>query len=97
VRSRCYDCSVIHDPSPQRVSTCPVHFIWDGRGVGRIFVRVGFLGFLVAGGAFTGAMSLRIDALRSFGLVVVAVAAASWGLGQLLSFVAARRALPAAR
>jgi len=75
----------LNDPSPQRVSACPVHFIWDGRGTGRAFVRAGFLGFLVVGALLTGAVALRVPALKAAGLYALLASGAAWLLGQALT------------
>jgi hypothetical protein len=83
---------MIHDPSPQRVSACPVHFIWDGRGQGRVWVRVGFLGFMGAGLLATSATWLRQELLADLSWLVLAGAGLSWGAGQLFSLRAASRA-----
>ena len=40
------------DPSLERVSACPVHFLWDGRGAGRVWVRLGGMGLVAAGALF---------------------------------------------
>lgn len=78
------------DPSVQRVSACPVHFLWDGRGRGRTLVRAGFLGFLVAGMLLTMGSMLRLDGLTTAALVVVATAGASWLAGQVVTWRTAR-------
>jgi hypothetical protein len=70
------------DPTPRRVSACPVHFLWDGRGRGRTFVRSGFLG-LLAGGMLATAGAVTA------GRVALGCAFAAWLVGQALS---ARRA-----
>lgn len=82
---------MMQDPSPQRVSACPVHFIWDGRGHGRTWVRLGFLGFVGAGGLASAGTWLRIDLLTSLSWTMVVGAGAMWGLGQILSARAASR------
>lgn len=79
------------DPSVQRVSACPVHFVWDGRGKGRTWVRAGFLGFLAAGMLATMGSMLRMEPLTTAALVVVAASGGSWLLGQWLTFRLARR------
>ncbi len=82
---------MLNDKNPARVSACPVHFIWDGRGRGRSLVRAGFLGFLATGIAFTGALALRIDVLNTAGIAIGATALTSWGLGQVVSYLEARQ------
>ena len=84
---------MIQDPSPQRVSACPVHFIWDGRGHGRTWVRMGFLGFMAAGMLATTATWLRLETLADLSWMTLAGAGISWGAGQLLSLRAASRAV----
>lgn len=70
----------------RRESACPVHFIWDGLGLGRWPVRLGFLGFVIAGLIFMVSTLMRIDAPA---WMAVAVAGAIWTVGQALSFAAA--------
>lgn len=72
------------DPTPQRVSTCPVHFIWDGKGRGRSLVRAGFLGVLLASALTLLALVLHIDVLRQAGALTAAASAASWLSGHAL-------------
>ncbi len=82
---------MLHDPNPHRTGACPVHFIWDGRGYGRVFVRSGFLGFLLAAMCFTLGTMMRLPPLETAGVVVLSLAATSWALGQLISGVVARQ------
>lgn len=82
---------MLHDPSPHRTSACPVHFLWDGRGRGRALIRGAFLGFLLAGMCFTLGTMLREDALETAGVVVVALSALSWTVGQGFTFAIARQ------
>jgi len=78
------------DPTLHQVSACPVHFIWDGRGHGRAFVRGGFLVLIAAAAAWVlGFMSHSTLAVNA-GLGLGALAAASWSVGQVLSWFAAR-------
>jgi hypothetical protein len=81
------------DPSRERVSACPVHFLWDGRGKARILVRAGFLGLLAAGMLFTAASLVRLEALAPIALGLALASATSWVLGQLgtLATTRARR------
>ena len=88
---------MLTDPTPHRVSACPVHFIWDGRGQGRVFVRVGFLAFLVAGALFSGAVMLHVHPMRTAAAVVAMVAFAAWSLGQVLTARTARMSQGLAR
>jgi len=80
----------LHDPTPHRVSGCPVHFLWDGRGFGRVLVRLGFLGFLLTGATFTGAHLLRSEVGRGVGAWLAVGAAVVWLAGQLGSAWAGR-------
>jgi hypothetical protein len=80
------------DPSTERVSACPVHFIWDGRGLGRSFVRGGFLGVIAAGMLVTAGQMVHVDVLKSGGLVVLVGSLASWLTGQALTALVRRRA-----
>lgn len=82
---------MLNDPSPHRTVACPVHFLWDGRGRGRALVRAGFLGFLLAAMCFTLGTMTRIAAVETAGVVVLSLAALSWGVGQLLTLVVARQ------
>lgn len=72
------------DPTPHRVSACPVHFIWDGKGRGRSLVRAGFLGFLVASALALAAAAMHADAIRQAGAMLAVAAAASWLSGHVL-------------
>ena len=81
---------MLHDPTPHRVSACPVHFIWDGKGHGRAFVRAGFMLVLVGCALFFGAKALTMPTLTTPSMGVLAVAAVSWCVGQVLSFFAGR-------
>jgi hypothetical protein len=83
---------MLTDTSLRRESNCPVHFVWDGNGIGRPFVRLGFLLALVAGGALSLALMAPLPTARSVAVVVAAVAAACWCLGQVLTKIAVRRA-----
>jgi hypothetical protein len=73
------------DTSLRRESNCPVHFVWDGNGLGRPVVRIGFLLLLVAGGALSAGLMLHAPAVTGVGRVVAVVALATWGLGQVLT------------
>jgi hypothetical protein len=78
------------DPTPHRVSACPVHFIWDGRGRGRTWVRAGFLGALLAFGLAMLAQMIRVDVVQTAALVVGALGVTAWCAGHLLDRVPAR-------
>ncbi len=82
---------MLQDNNPARVSACPVHFIWDGRGRGRTFVRAGFLGFLATGIALTGALALRLEGMQTAGLAIGALSVTSWLVGQGVSYIEAQR------
>jgi hypothetical protein len=73
------------DTSVRRESTCPVHFIWDGNGLGRPFVRVGFLMVLVGCGLLSAAVVWPTALSMGPGRLVVLAALATWGLGQALT------------
>ena len=73
-------------PYLRRESACPVHFLWDGFGLGRWPVRLGFMGFLLAALIFVVATALRVDAPA---WMAVAVAGAIWTIGQAMSFTSA--------
>lgn len=83
---------MLNDPTPHRTSACPVHFLWDGKGRGRLFVRSGFLGLIVAGMFGTGATLMRASEVGPIALAILGLAGASWTFGQILSFLAAPRA-----
>lgn len=80
------------DTSLRRESNCPVHFVWDGNGLGRPFVRVGFLLLLVAGGALSAGVMLHAAVVGDAGRAIGVVALATWGLGQLLTKLRISRA-----
>lgn len=71
------------DTTARRESACPVHFIWDGHGLGRPFVRAGFFGFVATGLLFTGALALRFDAGILPG-TLLGSSAVLWTVGQIL-------------
>jgi hypothetical protein len=73
----------------RRESGCPVHFVWDGNGRGRPFVRIGFLLALLAGALASAAALLHQPSMPS--LVVGAVAGGLWLLGQVLTRAAGAR------
>jgi hypothetical protein len=80
------------DTSLRRESTCPVHFVWDGNGWGRPFVRTGFMLALVAGALSTlGVMTHSAPVTSSSGVAAIA-AVSCWGLGQVLTRLAQARA-----
>lgn len=78
------------DPTLHQVSACPVHFIWDGRGRGRAFVRAGFLASTVAAAAWVLGMMSHSELATNAGLGLAALAGASWCAGQVMSWFAAR-------
>lgn len=73
------------DISVRRESNCPVHFVWDGNGLGRPFVRVGFLLLLVAGALLSAGVMWHAPAPTAAGRLVGVIAVAVWGVGQLLT------------
>ena len=83
---------MLHDPTLQRTSGCPVHFLWDGRGLGRFWVRAGFLGFVVAGVLGTGGAVLRNEGLRSSGLSLLGLSLLVWTVGQAITAYVGRHA-----
>ena len=81
--------NLVVDPTPERVSACPVHFLWDGLGHGRALVRLGFLGLLVAA-------ALGLLHLTTASFAVVAVSGAVYAVGQAITaWVRTRRRSPA--
>lgn len=82
---------MIADPTPHRVSACPVHFLWDGRGGGRTLVRLGFLGLVVAGALAALAVMTRHSDVQSGAQLTTTAALVTWGLGQLWSYAVIRR------
>ena len=73
------------DISLQRESNCPVHFVWDGNGLGRPVVRLGFLLLLVAGTTLSAGLMLASKATSSAGMSVAVVGIVVWSLGQVLT------------
>jgi hypothetical protein len=65
-----------------RESGCPVHFVWDGAGMGRPIVRFGFMLLLAAGLWITAAALWPQAALRVSSPWVLGAAVGVWGLGQ---------------
>ena len=82
---------MLNDPTPRRVSSCPVHFIWDGQGKGRMFVRAGFITFLGAMVLATGERAMVTD-LGSVPRTLLMVSAVAWVTGQLLTLWTRRTA-----
>lgn len=80
------------DVSLRRESNCPVHFIWDGNGLGRPLVRLGFLLALLTGALLTGAIMTHVDVVHAAARVVAVVAAATWLSGQALTRFSLARA-----
>lgn len=78
------------DTTTSRASACPVHFVWDGRGPGRPLVRIGFMGLLIAGAAWSMGAMVHAPALKSLAVVVAIGSAVGWGVGQLLGRVPRR-------
>jgi hypothetical protein len=78
-------------PGQGRESACPVHFVWDGRGVGRPLVRAGFMGFLVTGAFVTAAVMLHSTVLRDAAAWILGGSALAWALGQAATFLRRRR------
>ncbi len=79
------DDPALKDISWRRISACPVHFLWDGRGVARRLVRFGFAAIILAMSFKTadrlwphlGLDQVAAPALMFGGLL--------WGYGQLKS------------
>jgi hypothetical protein len=67
----------------RRESGCPVHFVWDGNGHGRPWVRVGFVLALAAGAAASFAVVAHVSATPARALGVAA--AFLWLVGQVLT------------
>ena len=71
-----------------RISACPVHFLWDGRGSARMLVRIGFMAIILGLMLKIGEKiwpTLSIEAITepvlTFGVLL-------WIYGQLKSFAA---------
>lgn len=75
----------IIDTSLRRESGCPVHFIWDGNGLGRPFVRLGFLLAVLTGILLTMSVMVSAPPIKGAALGVAVGAAAIWLLGQALT------------
>lgn len=73
------------DTSIRRESTCPVHFVWDGNGLGRPFVRVGFMLALAAGLALSSGVMLHATAVGDAGRWLGVAALGTWLTGQALT------------
>jgi len=76
---------MIEDQADHRVSACPVHFIWDGLGKGRMFVRWGFFGLVLGFALLTLGRWLHVAPLATAATTVFTIAGATYLLGQLLS------------
>lgn len=79
------------DPSLERTSACPVHFLWDARGHGRVWVRLGFLGLVGAGALASASALMRLPALAQAGALVAATSGLAWLAGHAVSLVERRR------
>ncbi len=79
------------DPTPHRVSACPVHFIWDGRGRGRTLVRAGFLAALLAFGLSMLSQIVHVNVLGTAALAIGALGLAAWCAGHVLDRVPVAR------
>jgi hypothetical protein len=67
----------------RRESACPVHFVWDGNGQGRPWVRIGFVLALLAGAA--ASFASLAHASSTPGRALGAAAAVVWLVGQVLT------------
>ncbi|MCP4503882.1 MAG: hypothetical protein GY822_28480 [Deltaproteobacteria bacterium] len=79
------------DTRPHQVSACPVHFIWDGVGLGRPFVRVGFMGFMLSGVLYSAKMSFSSSVFATAAAWTFALSGVSYLFGQAFSAWAKRR------
>lgn len=75
----------IIDTSLRRESNCPVHFVWDGNGVGRPVVRLGFLMVLAGGLLVTGTEMLHLEAAAGPARMFLLAGVVVWALGQILT------------
>jgi hypothetical protein len=87
-RARAPDRGLFYDD--RRESACPVHFVWDGRGVGRPLVRAGFLLFLLAGTLVTAATMLHSAMLRDGAALAGIAGTLAWAAGQVGTVVVRR-------
>jgi hypothetical protein len=69
----------------ERESACPVHFLWDGRGKGRWFVRMGFLGLLGAALLWAASKTFVVDVLTLPALIIAVGSIATYAAGQIVS------------
>lgn len=76
---------MLTDISLRRESNCPVHFVWDGNGLGRPAVRLGFMLALLTGALMTGGLAMASKSTTSLGLQLGVVALVVWGVGQVLT------------
>lgn len=83
---------MIIDISLRRESNCPVHFIWDGNGLGRPLVRLGFLLAVITGALLMMALMIHDDAVHAGARFVAVAAAVTWLSGQLLTRLSLFRA-----
>ena len=81
----------LRDARAENISACPVHFIWDGRGMGRLPVRIGFMGFVVGAMLYTSQIALRMDVLSTLASWTFMGSLASYAVGQVLSAWAKRQ------
>jgi hypothetical protein len=78
---------MIEDQAEHRVSSCPVHFIWDGLGRGRMWVRWGFFGLIFALATLVLGRWIHVATLEQAGSVFAGVACGIYLIGQALSGV----------
>jgi len=76
---------MIEDHAEHRVSSCPVHFVWDGLGSGRMCVRWGFWGLTLALALLSLGRWLHLDLPQQAGHVLATVSGLAYLLGQALS------------
>ena len=75
-----------------RTSACPVHFLWDGVGMGRWPVRLAFWLFCAVGVAFSGARAFHLPVPQDALAVATMALGALWTVGQVLGMAARWRA-----
>lgn len=79
-----------YDAGLKRTSACPVHFVWDGVGIGRPMVRWGLMAIAGAGALWT-LTALAFPSYSVWGQRAALCAVGLWSAGQVASKLAARR------
>ena len=73
--------------SLSRITACPVHFLWDGRGQARKMVRLGFLGITLGLLLTVGTKIWPASFLQTVAEPVLIFGGLVWTYGQFKSFL----------